>query len=101
MNTGELLQACREMLNDLAPPYGWDDAQLVRYLNNAVGEACLRARLLKDDVSTRGGLLELVLGIAHDPDDPGAVVRHDHAADGGPSGSQQLRVERRPGAEDA
>src|SRR5574337_1186558 len=56
MNTGELLQACREMLNDLAPPYGWDDAQLVRYLNNAVGEACLRARLLKDDVSTRPDL---------------------------------------------
>ncbi|CAM5592568.1 hypothetical protein [Rhodanobacter lindaniclasticus] len=56
MNTGALLAACREMLNDLAQPYGWDDAQLVRYLNNAVGEACLRARLLKDDAST---LLEL------------------------------------------
>ncbi|CAM5591533.1 phage adaptor protein [Rhodanobacter lindaniclasticus] len=52
MNTGALLAACREMLNDLAQPYGWDDAQLVRYLNNAVGEACLRARLLKDDAST-------------------------------------------------
>lgn len=53
MTTEQLLQACRQLLNDEAEQYLWEDAQLVRHLNNAVGEACLRARLLKDDATTR------------------------------------------------
>lgn len=49
MNTRDLLAALREMLDDSIKPYQWSDASLIRKLNNAVREACLRARLLKDD----------------------------------------------------
>ena len=49
MNLGELRAALRETLSDQAKPYLWSDDTLNRYLNNAVREACLRARLLKDD----------------------------------------------------
>lgn len=49
MHTRDLLAALREMLDDETKPYLWPDASLVRKLDNAVREACLRARLLKDD----------------------------------------------------
>lgn len=49
MDTEALLAALREMLDDQTEPYAWSDESLVRKLNNAVREACLRARLLKDD----------------------------------------------------
>lgn len=49
MNAKELLRALREMLDDETEPYLWEDDSLMRKLNNAVREACLRARLLKDD----------------------------------------------------
>lgn len=49
MRTRDLLDALREMLDDETKPYLWSDASLVRKLDNAVREACLRARLLKDD----------------------------------------------------
>lgn len=49
MNLGDLLKSCRELLGDEAQPYLWDDSELTRFLNNGVREACLRARLLKDD----------------------------------------------------
>lgn len=49
MNLGELRCALRELLSDVVQPYLWCDDTLNRYLNNAVREACIRARLLKDD----------------------------------------------------
>lgn len=49
MNLGALLTATRELLDDTVEPYQWSDESLVRKLNNAVREVCLRARLLKDD----------------------------------------------------
>lgn len=49
MNTPDLLGALREMLDDQTEPYLWPDDTLVRKLNNAVREACLRSRLLKGD----------------------------------------------------
>lgn len=52
MNLGELRCALRELLNDVVQPTLWSDEQLNRYLNNAVREACLRARLLKDDADS-------------------------------------------------
>lgn len=39
----------REWLDDQKKPYLWPNESLTRGLNNAVREACLRARLLKDD----------------------------------------------------
>jgi hypothetical protein len=41
------------MLSDETQPYLWDDASINRYLNNAVREACIRARLLKDDADSQ------------------------------------------------
>lgn len=40
------------MLDDGTKPYLWSDETLVRKLNNAVREGCLRARLLKNDEQT-------------------------------------------------
>ncbi|MGH8117638.1 MAG: hypothetical protein ACREP0_05140 [Rhodanobacteraceae bacterium] len=59
MNTRELLAALREMLDDTTQPYLWPDESLVRRLNNAVREACLRARLLKDDETSCPNLCRL------------------------------------------
>lgn len=52
MNLEELLAALREKLDDETQPYLWEDATLVRKLNNAVREACIRARLLRGDEQT-------------------------------------------------
>lgn len=52
MQLADLRAAAREMLSDEAEPYLWPDALLNRYANNAVREACIRARLLKDDAMT-------------------------------------------------
>lgn len=49
MNLGELLAAVRDTLDDNSSPPLYSDEELTRYLNNAVREACLRARLLQDD----------------------------------------------------
>ncbi|HUB92172.1 MAG TPA: hypothetical protein VMA74_20780 [Dyella sp.] len=49
MNLGHLRCAVRQILKDEVEPTLWSDEQINRYLNNAVREACLRARLLKDD----------------------------------------------------
>lgn len=40
------------MMGDTVKPYQWADASAIRKLNNAIREACLRARLLKDDEVT-------------------------------------------------
>lgn len=52
MNLRELRASLREMLDDIAEPQLWTDDTLDRYLNNAVREACIRARLLKDDADS-------------------------------------------------
>ena len=59
MNLGELRASLREMLNDVAEPQLWPDDTLNRYLNNAVREACIRARLLKDDADSLPTLCQL------------------------------------------
>lgn len=59
MRTRDLLAALREMLDDETKPYLWSDASLVRKLDNAVREACLRARLLKDDETSCPELCKL------------------------------------------
>lgn len=52
MKLSDLRGALRELLGDETKPYLWADKTLDRFLNNAVREACLRARLLKDDADT-------------------------------------------------
>lgn len=42
----QLIEECREELDDDVAPYLWSDAVLTRHLNEAVEEACIRARLL-------------------------------------------------------
>lgn len=52
MNLGELRASLREMLGDDTPRYLWSNDTLDRFLNNAVREVCIRARLLKDDADS-------------------------------------------------
>lgn len=53
MKRSELLADCRDVLDDSAEPYRWSDAKLTTWLNEAVKEACLRGRLLRDtDIDT-------------------------------------------------
>lgn len=51
MELGQLVNAVRDLLDDHSQPPLYGDDELTRYLNNAVAEACLRARLLQDDTS--------------------------------------------------
>jgi hypothetical protein len=49
MNGKELVTHLREsILDDLAPPYLWQDTELLRYLNYAEVQACRRAHLIID-----------------------------------------------------
>lgn len=52
MNRGELRAATRTVLDDATAPYLWPDEDINRRLNNAVREACLRARLLRADADS-------------------------------------------------
>lgn len=48
MNLTELIAAARtDILDDTVSPYLWSDAQLTRYANEAIKEACKRAPLLR------------------------------------------------------
>lgn len=59
MDLSELRTATRVMINDQAEPYRWPDADIDRRLNNAVREACIRARLLKDDADSLPALCSI------------------------------------------
>lgn len=59
MNLGELRASLREMLDDATPKYLWSNDTLDRFLNNAVREVCIRARLLKDDADSQPKLCVL------------------------------------------
>lgn len=59
MRLDELRASLREMLNDITEPQLWTDDTLDRYLNNAVREACIRARLLKEDADSLPELCEI------------------------------------------
>ncbi|MEG0939718.1 MAG: hypothetical protein RSE32_13560 [Comamonas sp.] len=48
MNLEQLLEASRVALQDQHEPYLWADEVLVGYLNEAVQEACERAKLIED-----------------------------------------------------
>lgn len=69
MELSQLRDAVRDALDDNSNPPLYPDAELDRYLNNAVAEACLRARLYQDDSSdlTR---IPLEVGVARYALDP-------------------------------
>lgn len=48
MQVGEFITAFREMVQDKQTPHFWSDERIVSYLNEAVQEACERARLIED-----------------------------------------------------
>lgn len=48
MEVGEFITAFREIAGDKAAPFFWSDERIVSYLNEAVQEACERARLIED-----------------------------------------------------
>ncbi|NMG64369.1 hypothetical protein GPA19_05340 [Azoarcus indigens] len=48
MNLRELVAECRSLARDTAEPYLWETRDWVRWLNEAVTEACVRARLIQD-----------------------------------------------------
>jgi hypothetical protein len=59
VNLVELRAATRTLINDQAPPYRWPDVDIDRRLNNAVREACIRARLVKDNADSRPDLCSI------------------------------------------
>lgn len=60
MTLDELITAFRFRMDDTKTPYLWDDDEIVSYVNQAVDEACIRARLLLDNTLT----LSVVAGTA-------------------------------------
>lgn len=66
MNRAELRAAARQRLNDLVEGYGWSDAELNGWINEAVREAAIRAGLLSAAVTVAlvGGQAEYPLDSA-------------------------------------
>lgn len=79
MTLEELIGHCRRDLDDMATPYLYSDEELTGWLNQAVLEAAIRARLIKDDARTNPALCALAV-TAGAPDiaisDDIFVVRH-------------------------
>lgn len=61
MNLKELRAACRQMLDDAVEPYLWSDETINRFLNNAVREVCLRARMLRADPRSSPDLCQITV----------------------------------------
>lgn len=59
MKLQELISECRSRLDDKAAPFLWSRDELVRWINEAVDEAAVRARLIYDETSalTRIGVV--------------------------------------------
>lgn len=48
MQVGDFITAFREVVSDKELPHFWSDERIVSYLNEAVQEACERAKLIED-----------------------------------------------------
>lgn len=59
MKLGELIRRVRTMANDKVEPYFWSDEDITDWLNDAVGEACIRARLIHESDIEAVCLIEL------------------------------------------
>ncbi|MDH5857797.1 DUF6682 family protein [Lampropedia aestuarii] len=51
MNLKELIRRFRTQSNDKVKPYLWSDEELKDWFNDAQEQACIRGRLLRDDVT--------------------------------------------------
>lgn len=51
MNLGDLRALYRQRAKDEIAPYLWSDSEITAYLNQAVNEACIRAKLIRDSTS--------------------------------------------------
>ena len=52
MNVEAFIGEFRRVMADTAVPYLWSDEEVVTYLNDAVKEACERALLIEDRITT-------------------------------------------------
>lgn len=64
MTLAELRLAARMRLDDQISPYLWSDNELNSFINQAVNEACLRARLNVDTSTPDVALIKVVAGTA-------------------------------------
>lgn len=64
MDAGELIAEFRSLADDKAEPYLWDDASILRWLNEAQGEAAERARLLYDFTTAACCTIQLSIGVS-------------------------------------
>lgn len=78
MKLSELRDEARGRLDDRAPPYLWSAPDLDRYINNAVEEAAIRARLIYDERTPRVVEIALREGVAEYPL-AAEVIRVDYA----------------------
>lgn len=62
MTVAEFIARFRSEMADSAAPYLWSDDEIVAYLNEAVNEACERARLIEDSSTPEVCSLTLVPG---------------------------------------
>ena len=51
MTLAELIQRVRVQANDRVEPYFWSDEEITDWLNEAVNEACVRGRLIRESVN--------------------------------------------------
>ncbi|MDD0837910.1 hypothetical protein PSQ40_04930 [Curvibacter sp. HBC61] len=64
MQVSEFIATFRAERQDLAQPYLWTDEEIVMYLNEAVNEACMRARLIEDTLTSAVCDINLTAGLA-------------------------------------
>lgn len=74
MELRELLDTCREETDDEVAPYLCSDKRLVKYLNEAMREAAIRARLLVESELPDVCAITLVPGQASYTLDPAVVI---------------------------
>lgn len=60
MNLTDLIRRFRALSNDRAQPFFWSNADLVDWLNDAIEQACIRGRLLREDALADVTRIELV-----------------------------------------
>jgi hypothetical protein len=64
MNVNDFIARFRSDLDDAELPYLWSDADIIRYLNSAIKEACERALLIEDGADYDACRLRTVAGHA-------------------------------------
>lgn len=62
MTVAEFIERFRLEMADTAAPYLWSDDEIAAYLNEAVNEACERARLIEDSATPAVCTLALIPG---------------------------------------